>query len=128
MTDQNVTPEAPDTPQPPLQQPSQPQSRLDPRRLRVRLRVRPRLDARGGTPRVAPGAAKGPPRIAGSLLRLSIALALVYGTLGGGLLYWQVMQAHSLTTDPANPIVLAAARDAPRGTIYASNGDVLADN
>jgi peptidoglycan glycosyltransferase len=77
---------------------------------------------------VAPSAAKGPPRIAGSLLRLSIALALVYGTLGGGLLYWQVMQAHSLTTDPANPIVLAAARDAPRGTIYASNGAVLAEN
>jgi peptidoglycan glycosyltransferase len=109
-------------------QPPQPQARLDPRRLRVRLRVRPRLDARGGPPRVAPSAAKGPPRIAGSLLRLSIALALVYGTLGGGLLYWQVMQAHSLTTDPANPIVLAAARDAPRGTIYASNGAVLAEN
>ena len=38
------------------------------------------------------------------------------------------MQAHALTTDPLNPIVLAAARDAPRGTIYASNGEVLADN
>ena len=38
------------------------------------------------------------------------------------------MQAHSLTMDPANPIVLAAARDAPRGTIYAADGAVLADN
>ncbi|HEY7024831.1 MAG TPA: penicillin-binding transpeptidase domain-containing protein [Candidatus Limnocylindrales bacterium] len=103
-------------------------SRLDPRRLRVHLRVRPRLDARGQTPHLSPVSANRPPRIAGSLLRLSIALALVYGTLGGGLLYWQVMQAHSLTTDAANPIVLAAARDAPRGTIYASNGDVLAEN
>ena len=101
---------------------------LDPRRLRVRLHVRPRLGVRGSTPAVAPHRPKGPPRIAGSLLRLSLALALVYGTLGGGLLYWQVMQARALTIDPLNPIVLAAARDAPRGTIYASNGEVLADN
>lgn len=103
-------------------------SPLDPRRLRVRLRVRPRLAGRGGTPNVGPSVANGPPRIAGSLLRLSLALALVYGTLGGGLLYWQVMQAHDLTTDPANPIVLVAARNAPRGTIYDANGIVLADN
>jgi penicillin-binding protein A len=100
----------------------------DPHRLRVRLHVRPRLGVRGSTPNVAPARVKGPPRIAGSLLRLSIALALVYGTLGGGLLYWQVMQARSLTVDPLNPIVMAAARDAPRGTIYDSKGNVLADN
>ena len=112
MTDQSGTPINP----------------LDPRRLRVRLRVRPRLGVRGSTPSVAPPRPKSPPRIAGSLLRLSLALALVYGTLGGGLMYWQVMQARTLTTDRLNPIVLAAARNAPRGTIYASNGKVLANN
>jgi len=57
-----------------------------------------------------------------------VAVIVAYGTLGGGLLYWQVMQARELTTDPLNPIVLAAARDAPRGTIYDANGVVLADN
>ena len=86
------------------------------------------LGTRGATHGVAPSRPKGAPRIAGSLLRLSVALALIYGTLGGGLLYWQVMQARALTIDPLNPIVLAAARDAPRGTIYAANGEVLADN
>ncbi len=101
---------------------------LDPKRLRVRLHVSPRLRFGGATPRVAPPQPKSPPRIAGSLLRLSLALALMYATLGGGLLYWQVMQARALTTDALNPIVLAAARDAPRGTIFASNGKVLADN
>jgi peptidoglycan glycosyltransferase len=102
---------------------------LDPRHLRVRLRVRPRLGVKSGTPSIAVAAgSSGPPRIAGSLLRLSIALAVGYAALASGLLYWQVMQARSLTSDPLNPIVLAAARDSPRGTIYDANGNVLADN
>jgi peptidoglycan glycosyltransferase len=103
---------------------------LDPRRLRVRLNLRGLRS--GGSPVSRSGVnlprAKGAPRIAGSLVRLAVALALVYGTLGGGLMYWQVIEARSLTTDPLNPIVLAAARDAPRGTIYAAGGEVLADN
>jgi peptidoglycan glycosyltransferase len=100
---------------------------LDPRRLRVHLRVRPRLGTRRSTPSL-PARTNGPPRIAGSLLRLSLALAVGYGALAGGLLYWQVMQAHDLTSDPLNPIVIAAARNAPRGTIYDAAGHVLADN
>jgi len=106
----------------------QPASPPDPRRLRVRLRVRPRLGARGRIPGIGPRRSTPAPRIAGSLLRLSLALAVGYAALAGGLLYWQVMQARALTTDPLNPIVLAAARDAPRGTIYDSSGKVLADN
>ena len=107
---------------------AQPASPLNPRRLRVRLRVRPRLGARGRIPGIGPRRSTPAPRIAGSLLRLSLALAVGYAALAGGLLYWQVMQARALTTDPLNPIVLAAARDAPRGTIYDSSGKVLADN
>ena len=45
----------------------------------------------------------GPPRVAGSLLRLSLALAIGYGALAGGLVYWQVVEAQKLTTDPGNP-------------------------
>ena len=48
--------------------------------------------------------------------------------LAGGLAYWQVVQAHALTADPLNPLGLAAARAAPRGTIYDVNGVVLARN
>jgi penicillin-binding protein A len=100
---------------------------LDPRRLRVHLRVRPRLGTRRSTPNLPPRP-KGPPRIAGSLLRLSLALAVGYGALAGGLMYWQVMEARDLTSDPLNPIVLAAARDAPRGTVFDADGNVLAEN
>ena len=70
----------------------------------------------------------GPPRVAGSLLRLSLALAVGYSALAAGLVYWQVVQAQRLTTDPLNPLVLAAARQAPRGTIFDRNGNVLAHN
>ncbi len=76
-------------------------------------------------PRVRP---PGPPRVAGSLLRLSLALAIGYGALAGGLVYWQVIEASRLTNDPLNPLVLSAARQAPRGTIYDRNGKVLAHN
>jgi len=101
---------------------------VDPRDLRVHIRVRPRLGTRRVSASIAPAVLRRPPRVAGSLLRLSLALALAYGALGGGLLYWQVVQAQQLTTDPLNPIVIQAARDAPRGTIYDVNGKVLADN
>jgi peptidoglycan glycosyltransferase len=69
-----------------------------------------------------------PPRIAGSLVRLSLALAVAYGALAGGLTWWQVVQAQQLTADPLNPLVIQATRQAPRGTIYASGGQVLAQS
>jgi peptidoglycan glycosyltransferase len=53
---------------------------------------------------------------------------VAYAALAGGLAYWQVVQAQALTADPLNPLSLAAARAAPRGTIYDVNGVVLASN
>jgi len=38
---------------------------------------------------------------------------------------WQVVQAQSLTTDPEDPLVQAAIRNAPRGTIYDVNGGMF---
>jgi peptidoglycan glycosyltransferase len=68
----------------------------------------------------------GAPPIGATVLRLSLALILVYAVLAGGLTYWQVVQAQTLTEDPANPLVLAASRNAPRGRILDSRGEVLA--
>jgi peptidoglycan glycosyltransferase len=64
----------------------------------------------------------------GTLMRLAVALAVGYSALAVGLAYWQVVQAQALTSDPLNPLTLAAARTAPRGTIYDVNGVVLARN
>ncbi len=99
-------------------------------------RPRPGIDARGGVPAVGvaasgagtrPSAVQvGPPRVAGTLTRLFLALAIGYGALAGGLGYWQVVEAARLTSDPQNPLVLLAARQAPRGAIYDSEGNVLA--
>ena len=76
-----------------------------------------------------PGAGRGgAPRIGAALLRLALALALIYTALGAGLTYWQVAQAQSLTEDPRNPLVLAATRNAPRGRILDARGVVLASN
>ena len=87
-------------------------------RLRVRI---PLLRPRGQRP-------PGPPRVAGSLLRLSLALAIGYAGLAAGLVNWQVLEAQRLTNDPLNPLVLSAARLAPRGAIYDAQGNVLAHN
>jgi peptidoglycan glycosyltransferase len=69
-----------------------------------------------------------PPRIASSLVRLSLALAIAYGALAAGLTWWQVVQAQQLSSDPLNPLVIQATRQAPRGTIYAAGGEALAKN
>jgi peptidoglycan glycosyltransferase len=95
---------------------------------RLRLHVRPRLRARQAVPALAVGRPAGPPRVGGSLLRLALALALGYSALAAGLGYWQVVQAQRLTSDPLNPLTLAAARQAPRGSIYDANAVVLARN
>lgn len=94
----------------------------------LRLHLRPRLRTRGVTPALPAGTLGVPPHVGRSLLSLSVALAVAYAALAGGLAYWQVVQAQALTADPLNPLALAAARSAPRGTIYDVNGVVLASN
>jgi penicillin-binding protein A len=66
--------------------------------------------------------------IGATLLRLALALVVGYAALATGLAYWQVAQAEQLSTDPRNPLVIAAGRNAPRGTIYDAQGNVLARN
>ena len=80
----------------------------------------------GSAPPSERAAAPAPPRIASTLVRLSLALAVAYAALAGGLTWWQVVQAQQLTSDPLNPLVIQATREAPRGTIYAAGGEVLA--
>ena len=70
----------------------------------------------------------GPPSIGVALLRVALALIVVYAGLGAGLSYWQVVQARELTNDPANPLMLSAARNAPRGRIFDAEGELLARN
>ncbi len=106
--------------------------RRDPwRRFRARLRAgfRPRPVGTEAMPALRPSAIQvAPPRIAGSLMRLALAVAIAYGALAAGLGYWQVLEANRLSSDPLNPLVLVGARQAPRGTIYDRNGNVLARN
>ncbi|MGH2467556.1 MAG: penicillin-binding transpeptidase domain-containing protein, partial [Candidatus Limnocylindrales bacterium] len=68
----------------------------------------------------------GAPPLGRGILRLALALAVTYVGLGLGLSYWQVIEAPSLARDPGNPLVIAAARAAPRGEILDARGVVLA--
>lgn len=102
-----------------------------PDRQSRRPSLRPRFRSRRSVPPLAADRPLGDPgqlRIGASLLRLSLALAIGYGALAAGLGYWQVMQAQQLSTDPRNPLILAAARQAPRGSIVDAAGNVLARN
>ncbi len=73
-------------------------------------------------------AAGKPPSIGSALLRVGIALALLFGGIGAGLGYWQVVQAQALSSEPGNPLVQSAARNAPRGRIFDANGETVALN
>lgn len=97
--------------------PARPRRRLGPRRGIRRPDPVPALSA-------GPGATA--PRLGGSVMRLALALAIGYGALATGLGYWQVVEAQRLTSDPRNPLILAAARAAPRGSILDVNDRVLA--
>lgn len=68
------------------------------------------------------------PSIGSALLRVGLALALIFGGIGAGLGYWQVVQAQELSSDPGNPLVQVAVRNAPRGRILDASGEVVAFN
>jgi penicillin-binding protein A len=82
-----------------------------------------------GTGGSAPGRVlrDGAPGLGSAMLRVAVALGVIYAALAGGLGWWQVIQAGNLTRDPANPLAQAAARSAPRGRILDSQGRVVAE-
>jgi peptidoglycan glycosyltransferase len=65
--------------------------------------------------------------MAPALVRVGFGLFIVYAAIGVGLGWWGVVEAGRLTSDPGNPLVLAA-REAPRGEILDARGVVLAEN
>ena len=60
--------------------------------------------------------------------RVGLTLALAFATLAGWAGYWQVARSQELSSAPDDPAVIAAARQAPRGTIRDRHGEVLASN
>jgi peptidoglycan glycosyltransferase len=66
------------------------------------------------------------PAIGVTVVRLGLAIVLVYTGIGLGIGYWQVVQAQALTNHPLNPLVIQE-REAPRGRILDARGTVLAD-
>jgi peptidoglycan glycosyltransferase len=66
------------------------------------------------------------PGIGRTVVRLGLAMVLLYTGLGLGIGYWQVVQAEALTRDPQNPLVLQE-KEARRGRILDAQGVVLAD-
>ncbi|MFI5254085.1 MAG: peptidoglycan D,D-transpeptidase FtsI family protein [Candidatus Limnocylindrales bacterium] len=70
----------------------------------------------------------GPPRIAPALLRVGLALAVIYAGIGAGLAWWQVVEAERLTIDPANPLVAGAEQGGQRGSILDDRGVALVES
>jgi peptidoglycan glycosyltransferase len=70
----------------------------------------------------------GPPRIAPALLRVGLALVVIYGAIGAGLAWWQVVEAERLTVDPGNPLIAGAEQGGRRGSIVDARGVVLVES
>lgn len=66
--------------------------------------------------------------IATNIRRLGFYLLLSFAVVSGGLSYWQVLEARSLSERADNPEVIAARRSMPRGTIFDARGEVLASS
>ncbi len=60
------------------------------------------------------------------IARVGLILTLLFGLIGIGAGYWQVVRASELSRAPDNPLVIAAARDVARGRILDRTGAVLA--
>lgn len=61
-----------------------------------------------------------------NVVRVGLVLGIAFAVLAAGSGYWQVLEASTLTHQPDNPAVVAAARDIVRGRIYDRNGTLLA--
>ncbi len=64
--------------------------------------------------------------IATNVRRLGLYLILTFAIVSGSIVWWQVIQAQALATRGDNPEVIAARRSLLRGTIFDSEGQVLA--
>jgi peptidoglycan glycosyltransferase len=63
-----------------------------------------------------------------TITHVGLALTVAFAGLALGAGYWQVVRSADLTTDPLNPLVIAAARNVVRGAIVDRDGKVLASN
>ena len=66
--------------------------------------------------------------IATNIRRLSVYLVLAFASISGALVWWQVLDAQALATRQDNPQVIATRRSLPRGSIFDSQGRLLASS
>ena len=66
--------------------------------------------------------------IATNIRRLSVYLVLAFASISGALVWWQVLDAQTLATRQDNPQVIATRRSLPRGSIFDSQGRLLASS
>ena len=66
--------------------------------------------------------------IATNVRRLGLYLMLAFAVVSGSIVWWQVVEAHSLSVRSDNPEVIAARRSLLRGTIFDASGQVLASS
>jgi penicillin-binding protein A len=83
-----------------------------------------RIDSVGSSRRSAPGPRR-PAPLGRTIGNIGLALTVAFAGLALGAGYWQVVRAPDLTRDPANPIVIAAARNVVRGNIVDRTGKVI---
>jgi peptidoglycan glycosyltransferase len=74
------------------------------------------------------GGRTGPAPLGRTIGHVGLALTIAFGGIALGAGYWQVVRSPDLSTDPGNPLVIAAARNVVRGTIVDRDGKVLASN
>jgi len=66
--------------------------------------------------------------IATNIRRLSLYLVFAFASVSGALVWWQVLDAQALATRQDNPQVIATRRSLPRGSIFDSQGQLLASS
>ncbi|HET7027490.1 MAG TPA: hypothetical protein VFI28_07350, partial [Candidatus Limnocylindrales bacterium] len=66
--------------------------------------------------------------VRGNVARVGAVLAVAFSVLAAGAGYWQVYRASDLSDAPDNPVVVAAQRSVPRGSIVDRDGVTLASN